>query len=131
VYFRIIIKKIAFLKKISRKVFRFQRKFFVEDNCYLLKEKSKLNNPFCKQSNWYFSVTCMYACTPTHIHTHKTFFYAVRKFYFDKKRRKIIIAQNRDPALRAVCAIAACNKQLPVRLTTTIAERPYLVARLY
>jgi len=39
VYFKIIIKKISFLKKISRKVLQFQRKFFVKDNCYSLKKK--------------------------------------------------------------------------------------------
>jgi len=44
----------------------------------------------------------MYACTPTHIRTHKTFFYTIRKFYFViKRKREIIIAQNGDPALRA------------------------------
>jgi len=38
------------------------------------------------------------ACyTYTHIHTHKTFFYAVRKFYFDKKNaRNYHIPQNGD-----------------------------------
>jgi len=35
----------------------------------------------------------------THIHTHKPFFYAVRKFYFNKKKRETIIGQNRSPAL--------------------------------
>jgi len=33
-----------FLKKISRKVIQFQKKFFVKDDRYLLKEKSKLSN---------------------------------------------------------------------------------------
>jgi len=44
-YFNIIVKKMSFLKK----VFKFQRKFFVKHNCYLLKEKSKLSNRFFKQ----------------------------------------------------------------------------------
>jgi len=30
----------------------------------------------------------MYACTPTHIHTRKTFFNAIKKFYFDKKKAR-------------------------------------------
>jgi len=43
---------------------------------------------------------CMY--TYTHIYTYKTFLYAIRKFYFViKRKRETIIAQNRDPALRA------------------------------
>jgi len=43
----------------------------------------------------------MYACTPTYIHTHKTFFYAIRKYYFMIKRRGETTAHNGDPALRA------------------------------
>jgi len=39
-----------FLKKISRKNFQFQKKFFVKDDRYLLKEKSILSNRFCKQN---------------------------------------------------------------------------------
>jgi len=47
-------------------------------------------------------MTCTYACTPTHIHKHKTFFYAIKKFYFViKRRREVITTQNGDPALRA------------------------------
>jgi len=41
----------------------------------------------------------MYACTSTHIYTHKPFFYYLRKFYFNKKKRETILAQNGDPAL--------------------------------
>jgi len=41
----------------------------------------------------------MYAFTPTL--THKTFFYAVRKFYFDwKRRRETIIAKRGVSTLR-------------------------------
>jgi len=49
-----------------------------------------------------------------------------------KRRRETIIAQNGDPALRAArAAIAACNKQLPARLATSMIRRPHLVARLH
>jgi len=53
-----------------------------------------------------FSVTCLYICTPTHIH--KTFFYAIRKFYFVvKRRRETIIAQNggRYGLVRSQCRL--------------------------
>jgi len=66
----------------------------------------------------------MYACAPIHIHTNKTFFYAIRKFYFViKRRRKIIIAQNRSITRRSYVAIAVCNKQLTARLATSMASR--------
>jgi len=41
VYFKIIIKKISFLRKSQEKFFNFKKKFFVKNNFYVLKEKSK------------------------------------------------------------------------------------------
>jgi len=43
----------------------------------------------------------MYACTLTHIHTHKTFFCAIRKFYFDKKKAKNYSSDWESSAARA------------------------------
>jgi len=40
-----------------------------------------------------------------------------------KRRRETIIGQSGGPALRA--AHAACNKQLPARLATSLAGLPY------
>jgi len=48
VYFKTIIKKMSFLKKESSSI-SFKEKFFIKHNCYLLEEKNKLNNRFCKQ----------------------------------------------------------------------------------
>jgi len=59
----------------------------------------------------------------THIHTHKTFFYAISKFYFVIKRRRE--TQNGNLTLRA-----ACNKQLPVCLAASIRRRPHLALAL-
>jgi len=88
------------------------------------------NREYFVSSRIDFSVTCIYACTPTHIHTCKTFFYAIRKFYFViKRRQETIIAQNEGPAplVRSHCI---CNK-LPTRLATSMAWRPHLVTRLH
>jgi len=68
---------------------------------------------------------CMY--TYIHTYTHKTFFYAIRKFYFDKKKASNNITQNGGITCCSYVAIAACNKQLPARLATLMAGRLHLV----
>jgi len=72
----------------------------------------------------------MYAYTPTQIHIHKTFFYVVRKFYFDKRKAKNYHNSERESSImrRSRIVIVACNKQLSARLATT--GQPYL-ARLH
>jgi len=62
-------------------------------------------------------MTRMYACTPTHIYTHKTFFYVVRKFYFDKKKARNYHTSERGSRVtrRSRVAIVAYNKQLSPR----------------
>jgi len=67
----------------------------------------------------------------THIHTHQTFYCAIRKFYFViKKRRETIIIQKGVTRVtrRSCIVIAACNKRA---LATSLAGRPHLVARLH
>jgi len=51
---------------------------------------------------------CVHACTPTHRHTkfQQTFFYDVRKFYFDKKKGGTIIAEGSYvPLVRSHCRL--------------------------
>jgi len=68
-----------------------------------------------------------------YIHTHKTLFYVIKKFYFVIKRRRETIITERGSSImrRSYVVIAAYSKQLSACLATTIAERPYLVARLH
>jgi len=52
--------------------------------CHICMSQKNINSITYKSD-----VTCMYACTSTH----KTFFYKnenLRKFYFDKKREKLL-----------------------------------------
>jgi len=67
---------------------------------------------------------CMYACISTYIHIHKTFFYAIRKFYFlIEIKRETIIARTGVYHYAPCVAIAACNKQLPARLAISQSDR--------
>jgi len=54
----------------------------------------------------------MYACTPTHIQTHQTFFYAVKNFIFDKKKARNYHSSEQKSSVtcRSCGAIIACNK---------------------
>jgi len=69
---------------------------------------------------------CMHECTHIyiHIHTHKTFFCAIRKFYFvnKEKARNYHSSERGSSVTRRSCiAIATCNKQLPARQATSLA----------
>jgi len=72
--------------------------------------------------------------TYTHTYTY-TFSYAIRKFDFVIKKGEKLSQLRTGILLRrlcaACCAIAIYNKQLPTRLATSIAGRPYLVACLH
>jgi len=70
----------------------------------------------------------MYTYTHTHI---KHFSMPLENFILIKRRRGIIIAQNRNPALRiARNYFAACNKQFSAPQAISIAKRPHLIACL-
>jgi len=56
---------------------------------------------------------------------------SLENFILIKRRRETIIAQNGGLARRSCVTIAACNKQLLARLTTSMARRPHLVAHLH
>jgi len=45
----------------------------------------------------------MYVSTPIHKHTHKTFFYTVRKFYFDKKKARNYQSKRGSSVTRRSC----------------------------
>jgi len=126
-------KSIILFKKFLFKEGKFQKKFFVKHNCYLLKVKSKLSNREYFVSSR-INIFLRHACMHVHLHTYihiKYFSMPLENFILIKRRRKTIIAQNRGLARRSCVVIAACNKQLPVRLTTSMAKRPHLVARLH
>jgi len=78
----------------------------------------------------------MYACM--HLHTYiyihiKYFSVPLENLFYDKEKVRNYHSLEQGPSVicRLCVAIAACNKQLPARLATSLTGRPHLVARLY